>query len=102
MAKSFFAIDAERPHFADLLEYIRQSPDSVFRYDISKDMPHIPDQELNNDLRFATQNGFCEKKRVSSPQHRGQSIVGYGPLTSRGERYLESAASRKLSPIEVA
>lgn len=94
MGKSIFAIAAERPHFADLLTYIRQSPDPVFRYAASKDMPHIPGQELNNDLRFASHNGFCEKERVRSPQNRGQSVLAYGPLTSRGERYLETAAPR--------
>jgi hypothetical protein len=87
MGIRFCTISEGRPYFSEILAYIRQSSEPVFRKNIHKDLPHIPDLHLNRDLRFAFQNGFCQQQRVKDP-NRSQSIVSYGPLTSRGQRYL--------------
>lgn len=80
-------IHACRPHLADVLAHIRQSPEPVMRRNIRKDLSYIPDRELDRDLQFAIQEGFCNRKRAIDPI-RGQSVFAYGPITLRGQRYL--------------
>jgi len=83
-------ISAMRPHLFEILDYIRTSLHPVFRRDIHNDLPHIPGNNLNNDLRFACDHMFCDHKRKFDEQLNKGLVVAYGPLLFEGERFIEA------------
>lgn len=94
MSSPYISIVEDVPHLVEVLGIIQQSTQPMPYLDIANKLRSVPGDEIRFALRYAANKNMSVTRHIID-KRRSAHVIGYGPITGRGERFLAVVAKMR-------